>query len=65
MIAALPQQGIGKLNKKYNDLTVYERVERLYQDFNEEDIMITSAFAATFIRVLKKYLKNIHIPFRF
>jgi len=55
MIAAIQQQGINKLNTKYNELTVYERVECLYKDFNEKDIMITSAFAATSAFLLKVF----------
>jgi phosphoadenosine phosphosulfate reductase len=55
MIAALQKQGIDKLNTKYNELTVYERVEGLYKDFNEKDIMITSAFAATSAFLLKVF----------
>ena len=55
MIASLQNQGIGKLNSQYNKLTVYERVEQLYEDFDEKDIMITSAFAATSAFLLKVF----------
>jgi phosphoadenosine phosphosulfate reductase len=55
MIASLQNQGIEKLNSQYNKLTVYERVEQLYEDFDENDIMITSAFAATSAFLLKVF----------
>lgn len=35
------------LNKKYKTLTVLERIEMLQHDFNMQDVMLTSSFAAT------------------
>lgn len=46
---------LNKLNKEYKNLSVYERVEKLYKDFNEEDIMLTSSFAATSAFLLKVF----------
>ena len=39
--------GLDHINRQYDQLTVYERVEKLYEDFHADDIMLTSAFAAT------------------
>ena len=38
---------IKDLNEKYHDLSVEERVKELYHDFHENEIMLTSSFAAT------------------
>ena len=43
------------LNEVYTKLSVYERVERLYQDFDAKDIMLTSSFAATSAFLLKVF----------
>jgi len=43
------------LNTKYNSLSVYERVEQLYKDVDEDDIMLTSSFAATSAFLLKVF----------
>lgn len=43
------------LNSKYEKLDVYQRVEQLYYDYNEEDIMLTSSFAATSAFLLKVF----------
>lgn len=43
------------LNESYNNLSIYERVEQLYKDFNEDDIMLTSSFAATSAFLLKVF----------
>ena len=43
------------LNAAYQKLSVYERVERLYRDFDPKDIMLTSAFAATSAFLLKVF----------
>lgn len=40
-------------SNKYEPLTVYKRVEQLYLDFNEDEIMLTSSFAATSAFLLK------------
>ncbi len=43
------------LNKKYHELSVYKRVETLYKDFDAQDIMLTSSFAATSAFLLKVF----------
>ena len=55
MIDTLNQVDIEKLNPQYDTLNVYQRVEQLYKHFNAEDIMITSAFAATSAFLLKVF----------
>lgn len=42
-------------SNKYEPLTVYEKVEQLYKDFNEDEIMLTSSFAATSAFLLKVF----------
>ncbi len=44
-----------KLNKTYASLDVYKRVEQLYIDFSEDEIMLTSSFAATSAFLLKVF----------
>lgn len=48
---------IKALNKKYNQLTVAERVEELYKDFGAEEVMLTSSFAATSAFLLRVFSK--------
>lgn len=55
MIDTLIHSGIQNLNDQYEKLDVYKRVEQLYDDFKAEDIMITSAFAATSAFLLKVF----------
>ena len=55
MIDTLNLSEIEKLNHHYDKLDVYKRVEKLYDDFKAEDIMITSAFAATSAFLLKVF----------
>lgn len=43
------------LNKKYRQLSVHERVEELYKDFDQADVMLTSSFAATSAFLLKVF----------
>jgi phosphoadenosine phosphosulfate reductase len=43
------------LSEKYAKLTVHERVELLYKDFDANDIMLTSSFAATSAFLLKVF----------
>ncbi len=43
------------LNEKYSKLDVYKRVEMLYEDYDEKDIMLTSSFAATSAFLLKVF----------
>jgi phosphoadenosine phosphosulfate reductase len=49
----LSAEEIKKLNQKYNELSVYKRVEELYNDFSAEEVMLTSSFAATSAFLLK------------
>jgi len=42
-----------ELNQKYRSLDVHQRIEMLYRDFEEFDIMLTSSFAATSAMLLK------------
>jgi len=46
---------ISALNASYADLSVYKRVEQLYADFDQKDIMLTSSFAATSAFLLKVF----------
>ncbi len=55
MIDSLKITDLAKLNQIYDPLDVYQRVEQLYKDFDEKDIMITSAFAATSAFLLKVF----------
>lgn len=55
MIDTLTQTATEQLNEQYNALSVYQRVEQLYKDFDADDIMITSAFAATSAFLLKVF----------
>ncbi|MFK7932126.1 MAG: phosphoadenylyl-sulfate reductase [Saprospiraceae bacterium] len=49
---------IEALNKKYNALTINERIAALYEDFDRSEIMLTSSFAATSAFLLKVFSKN-------
>lgn len=44
---------IEKLNRKYKPLSISERIKELYEDFGQEEIMLTSSFAATSAFLLK------------
>lgn len=46
---------IAELNKKYEGLTPKQRIEQLYNDFPESDVMLTSSFAATSAFLLKLF----------
>ena len=46
---------LNALNSIYKDLSVYQRVEQLYKDFDADDIMLTSSFAATSAFLLKVF----------
>lgn len=48
---------IALLNKKYNQLSVTERIEELYKDFGTEEVMLTSSFAATSAFLLRVFSK--------
>jgi phosphoadenosine phosphosulfate reductase len=45
--AGLSKQTIDELNHQYQSLSFETRLNRLYQDFKPEKIMVTSSFAAT------------------
>ena len=46
---------IKKLNEKYNLLSVEERIDELYNDFDEAEVMLTSSFAATSAFLLRVF----------
>ena len=41
------------LNEKYRNLSVHDRIGSLYDDFSNDEIMLTSSFAATSAMLLK------------
>lgn len=43
------------LNKEYSFKTIHKRVEQLYKDFSQDEIMLTSSFAATSAMLLKVF----------
>ncbi|QSS97045.1 phosphoadenylyl-sulfate reductase [Psychroflexus sp. ALD_RP9] len=43
------------LNKKYKTLNIHQRIKELYKDFELEDVMVTSSFAATSAFLLKLF----------
>ncbi len=49
------QKQLEELNVQYAKLSVYQRVEQLYKDFDETEIMLTSSFAATSAFLLKVF----------
>ncbi|UJH91225.1 phosphoadenylyl-sulfate reductase [Antarcticibacterium sp. 1MA-6-2] len=49
----LSTQEIEKLNAKYKALSIEKRVQELYSDFDVEEVMLTSSFAATSAILLK------------
>ncbi|MDR6301448.1 phosphoadenylyl-sulfate reductase [Mesonia maritima] len=53
--AVLSAKEIKKLNKKYKPLSIEKRIEEIYNDFNVEEIMLTSSFAATSAFLLKLF----------
>lgn len=48
-------QEIQELNKAYRHLSPCQRITKLYQDFEEPEIMLTSSFAATSAFLLKLF----------
>lgn len=54
----LSAREIELLNKKYNTLTVNQRVEELYKDFEPNEVMLTSSFAATSAFLLRVFSKT-------
>lgn len=55
MVQETVQLDLKRLNEQYDKLEVYKRVERLYYDFDANDIMLTSSFAATSAFLLKVF----------
>ena len=51
----IDQEKITALNKKYNSLDVKSRIRELYSDFDINEIMLTSSFAATSAFLLKLF----------
>lgn len=49
----LSPEDIAELNRKYQPLTLNERIQEIYNDFEEGEIMLTSSFAATSAFLLK------------
>ena len=49
------EEEIQALNKKYKPLSIQERIEELYKDFNVAEVMLTSSFAATSAFLLKLF----------
>lgn len=46
---------VSELNKRYHKLTSVQRIEQLYKDFEQDDVMLTSSFAATSALLLKLF----------
>jgi len=53
MTSLKKEKNVDRLNAEYNKLDVYGRVEQLYKDFETNEIMLTSSFAATSAFLLK------------
>ena len=52
------KEEIETLNKKYNKLSVTERIKELYIDFGADEVMLTSSFAATSAFLLRVFSKE-------
>jgi len=52
-------QEIKILNEKYHSLSIQERINELYNDFDESEVMLTSSFAATSAFLLRLF-SDIH-----
>lgn len=52
-ITPITQESIAALNHKYRTLTPLKRIATLYDDFKQEEVMLTSSFAATSALLLK------------
>ncbi|TRZ42776.1 phosphoadenylyl-sulfate reductase [Robertkochia solimangrovi] len=62
----LSEEEISKLNAVYKNLSIEERIARLYEDFEMEEIMLTSSFAATSAFLLHLFSNtNISQPVHF
>lgn len=51
----ISRQEIKELNQKYKSLSVVDRIETLYEDFEQAEVMVTSSFAATSAFLLKLF----------
>ena len=51
----LSEEDIKSLNKKYKALSLRQRIEEIFKDFEEGEIMLTSSFAATSAFLLKLF----------
>lgn len=49
------EREIAELNKAYQPLSAKERIKKLYEDFDTNEIMLTSSFAATSAFLLKLF----------
>ena len=49
------EEEIKALNKKYKPLSIQERIQELYKDFDVAEVMLTSSFAATSAFLLKLF----------
>ena len=49
------EEEIKALNKKYKPLSIHQRIEELYNDFDVSEVMLTSSFAATSAFLLKLF----------
>ncbi len=54
---SLTSEEINGLNLKYKALSVDQRVEELYKDFDAKEVMLTSSFAATSAFLLRVFSK--------
>ncbi|GHA43791.1 phosphoadenylyl-sulfate reductase (thioredoxin) [Salinimicrobium marinum] len=51
----LSKAEVQRLNEKYKNLSIHERIGELYQDFDLSEVMLTSSFAATSAFLLKLF----------
>lgn len=51
----LSPEEIEQLNRKYQTLSITERIQEIYNDFEDGEIMVTSSFAATSAFLLKLF----------
>lgn len=57
-ITSISQEKIAELNKKYNKLSVEDRIIELYKDFEQDTVMLTSSFATTSAYLLHLFAEN-------
>ncbi len=57
MQVVLDQQQIEILNESYRPLSIEDRIQKLYEDFTPEKIMLTSSFATTSAFLLSMFAK--------